>query len=143
MSSSPERQTWYDMHRRCTDPRVQKYSFYGARGIKVCSRWSSFDVFLSDMGKRPSAKHSLDRLNTNGDYGPSNCRWATQKEQCRNTRKNRHITINGVTKCISEWAEEKGVKQNRIGTRLSRGWPEEDAIMTPFLRVGTFKRRME
>lgn len=77
---------WVAMRQRCNNPNMPTYKHYGGRGIKVCKRWDSYDNFIEDMGYRPSDKHSLDRIDVNGDYEPSNCRWATQLEQVMNRR---------------------------------------------------------
>lgn len=80
--------SWKEMRQRCNNPRSDKFKWYAARGIKVCERWDSFVLFLSDMGERPSNK-SLDRIDNDGNYEPGNCRWATQKEQVNNTRRSK------------------------------------------------------
>jgi hypothetical protein len=87
-SKSAEYNSWSDMKSRCYNPRVRKFHLWGGRGITVCKRWfTSFPNFLSDMGKRPTAKHSLDRFpNKDGNYEPGNCRWATSKQQACNRR---------------------------------------------------------
>ena len=74
------------MRQRCTNPNSRGYKHYGGRGIKVCTRWSDFHNFYSDLGKRPTASHSIDRIDPDGDYEPSNCRWATQQIQSVNQR---------------------------------------------------------
>lgn len=87
---APEYQAWVDMRSRCHDAKHQGYRDYGGRGITVCAAWRhSYEAFLADMGRRPSAGHSLDRINNDGSYGPENCRWSTRSEQQRNKRKPR------------------------------------------------------
>lgn len=86
LSSTPEYWAWRRMRHRCRNPRDARYEYYGARGISVCSRWDLFANFLEDMGPRPSPKHSLDRIDGNGNYEPENCRWGTTVQQSRNRR---------------------------------------------------------
>jgi hypothetical protein len=83
--------SWASMRRRCEKPGVHNFKHYGGRGISVCERWREFSNFLADMGERPPGK-SLDRIDVNGNYEPSNCRWATQQEQCRNRRPKSSLT---------------------------------------------------
>lgn len=84
---SPEKNAWYNMIRRCSVPTCNSYKNYGGRGISVCERWMDFDNFFEDMGNRPSSIHSLDRINNDGNYEPSNCKWSTKNEQMNNRRK--------------------------------------------------------
>jgi len=103
-NKSGEYRAWKAIKKRCYWQKYENYHNYGGRGIIVCERWlHSFDNFLNDMGRRPSNKHSLDRIDTNGNYEPNNCRWATQKEQMSNTRKNVLIEYKGEIKTRSEW----------------------------------------
>lgn len=90
---TPEYRTWAGMLSRCRNKASKAYRHYGFRGIKVCSRWLRFENFLKDMGKRPSLKFSLDRINNNGDYEPNNCRWATAKQQVNNRRTKEEIKL--------------------------------------------------
>ena len=90
------------MKHRCLNPNAKKYADYGGRGIKICDRWlESFENFYRDMGERPSKKHSIDRIDNNGNYCPENCRWVTMKEQARNKRTNRTMLYNGKKICVS------------------------------------------
>lgn len=122
---------WSRMKRRCYNPHHDKYKYYGARRIKVCRRWQSFENFAKDVGERPSSAYTLDRIDSDKDYSPNNCRWSTKIEQMRNTRKNRYFTLNGETHCISEWAELYGLSQQLLGDRLRKGLSLELALSLP------------
>lgn len=128
---------WAAMKYRCHNPNDKAYRFYGARGISVCDRWrDDFVTFAADIateiGERPSKKHSIDRINNNGNYEPGNVRWATQLEQTSNTRRNRWLTLNGETRTVTEWGRHLGVSGKRIDARLRRGASDAEALdMTP------------
>lgn len=113
---------WCGMKARCSNPQTDRFKDYGGRGISVCERWNdSFPAFLSDMGDRPTPEHTLERRNTNGNYEPANCEWATRAQQANNKRNNRSLTINGETKTLAQWASEAGVTESGIRARLRRG----------------------
>lgn len=113
--------SWIAMKARCTQPNHKDYYNYGGRGIKVCDRWlNNYDAFFEDMGEKPP-KLTLDRINVNGNYEPHNCRWATITQQANNRRDNHKMTINGETKNISEWSNEKGIKRLTLRYRESVG----------------------
>ncbi len=126
-----EYSVWLTMRDRCRNPRNQDFADYGGRGIKVCERWNDFAAFISDMGVRPSKKHQIDRRDNNGNYEPGNCRWATKKEQMRNTRRSRMLTLGDRTMSMSAWTEELGVGKNLISDRLRLGWSVEKALSEP------------
>jgi hypothetical protein len=127
----PERAIWKAMVARCHNERSRDYHYYGARGITVCERWrSDFANFLADMGPRPSPQHTIERKANDQNYAPENCRWATRLEQGRNSRRNRLITAQGRTQCLSAWSEEVGIQRITITARLARGWSPERALFT-------------
>jgi len=105
MSQTPIYNVWKTMLGRCRNPNHYSYKNYGARGISVCDRWSYFENFYADMGDRPSSKHSIDRINNDGPYGPDNCQWATRNEQNTNKRLYRANVsgLSGVTKRWGKW----------------------------------------
>lgn len=107
----PEHYVWRSMVARCTNPNDRAYHYYGGRGVKVCKRWLKYENFVADMGLRPSPAHSLDRRNVDGDYKPSNCRWATRSEQQKNKTSTR-LYSNGVFKgTLVECAKYVGVSK--------------------------------
>lgn len=130
-SGCPEYRVWAGMLFRCNSELASGYHNYGGRGIKVCDRWQSFENFFIDMGKRPSPKHSIDRIDNNKDYSPDNCRWATKKQQDRNRRTNRIVEINEIAKPLIEWAEAVGLHPAVLTYRLDHGWTVEEALHVP------------
>lgn len=118
-----EYNSWSQMKARCNNKNNPAYGHYGGRGISVCRRWSnSFENFLSDMGGCPVGM-TLDRINTNGHYRPSNCRWATRRQQQNNTRRNHRITHKGQTYSMAEWTRRMGFKKSILSARIGRRWP--------------------
>ena len=119
---------WTDMKSRCLNKNRSKYKSYGARGIEICKRWMKFENFYKDMGKAPEGK-SLDRIDNNGNYEPSNCRWATRIQQANNTRRNHFLTYNGKTMTIAQWTDEVGITYMVLWSRINKyGWSIEKAL---------------
>lgn len=147
--------TWANIRGRCHNPKSSGFAGYGAKGVTMCGRWrGDFAAFVADIGPRPSPDHSVDRIDVRGGYwcgrvecsecagaGRSpNCRWATRIEQARNTTRNRNLTINGVTKCLAEWAMEFGISAQVVAGRIARGASPEDAVRDPVR--GHYRRRV-
>lgn len=127
---------WVALRRRCNNPSDANFSRYGGRGIKVCATWNrSFRSFLQDMGHPPSGM-SIDRINNDGDYEPSNCRWATPRQQQRNRRCNRTVIVNGEEMTLAEAAEKNGhVNASAIAKRIDKhGMTESHAAQLPPMR---------
>lgn len=141
---------WAGIIQRSTNKRSKDYGNYGARGVKIYEPWLNFSGFRSDMGPSYEAHCSLygerqttiERADNNGDYNPDNCRWATKKEQSRNTRHNKMIEINNDRKCLSEWLEEKKICQDTYKRRVRNGWSPEEAITTPIDTRFSKKKRL-
>jgi hypothetical protein len=129
LSKKPIYTVWRNMLARCAN--VDDLD-YGGRGIEVCADWkSSFDSFYRDMGDLPTAEHSIDRSDPDGNYEKSNCRWATNIEQARNTRSNRIITFSGLTCTLAEHCERAELNYAAVHQRLRRGWSIEKSLSTP------------
>lgn len=132
MSRSQEYRIWIGMRERCTNPNHMHFRCYGGRGIRVCDRWiHSFPSFFSDMGRRPSPEHSLDRIDADGDYEPSNCRWATHAQQAASRRNVRRISIGEVTLTMAGWSVALGGEKSLVGNRIRSGWDAVSAATTP------------
>jgi hypothetical protein len=118
--------TWNAMHARCKEG-----GSYHAQGTRVCERWTSFEAFLEDMGERPEGM-TIERIDSAGDYEPTNCRWANALEQSRNRKSSRFITHAGVTVTVSEWAERLNIPSATLHDRLRLGWSHERIVTTPY-----------
>lgn len=133
---TPEYRIYQHMLRRCHTPTDASYDRYGGRGIVVCDRWrGDFLTFYADMGPRPSPKHSIDRIDNDGDYSPENCRWVTQHFQVRNYSRNRMLTIDGERLPAKDAAIRAGLKPGTVFSRLERGWSPED-VLKPRMKRG-------
>lgn len=115
-------QAWMSMNQRCNTPTCKDYSHWGGRGITICERWREFSNFLADMGDAPPGM-SLDRIDNHGNYGPTNCRWATPFEQSQNTRTVRLVEFNGETMSMRAWSKKLGIDATTIRGRVIRGVP--------------------
>lgn len=123
---------WSNMKTRCNNPNSNYYKRYGGRGIKVCDEWNDFQVFYDwAMSNGYNDNLSIDRINNNGNYEPSNCRWVDMKTQGRNRCSNHLIIINGETKTIEEWCVQYNINRHTVQDRLKRGWDEIRAIVEP------------
>lgn len=128
---SAEYLVWASMRQRCENSENSHFEYYGGRGIKVCDRWKDFQSFLADMGSRPSGRYTIERINNDGDYEPTNCRWATYREQARNTRRNVIVTLYGESMPLVRAVEKFGGRYGLILHRIHEGWPHEAAFGLP------------
>ena len=118
---TPEYKSWTEMKGRCLNINHKSYKDYGGRGITIYQRWvDSFENFIADMGERPSKKHSIDRIDNDGNYEPVNCRWATKQEQNSNTRRNKFVSIDGNCVILAEAARLLGVDPSTVWKRRNK-----------------------
>ena len=124
-----EYQAWAHMLARCSDPKRPDFHNYGGRGIEVCERWrTSFFYFFTDMGPRPSIRHTLDRIDNSKGYEPGNVRWAVWEVQQNNRRNNVLVEWNGERKTFPQWSRETGIHATLLRARLKLGWPVQLAM---------------
>lgn len=122
MSKSPEYKTWHGIKYRCYSSNYKEPQYYQEKGITMCDRWlHSFENFYEDMGQRPSKSHSIDRIDSNGNYEPSNCRWATKEEQSSNTSRNILVDHNGEKITLMQLSKIKGVNYGSLNSAIKRG----------------------
>lgn len=120
---------WFNMKSRCLNPKLSSYRYYGGRGITVCDEWLKFENFNDwaiNNGYRDDL--TIDRINVNGNYEPSNCRWATRDEQANNMTTNRLLTYNGETHNAKEWAKIMNINYTTLHGRLRKGWDVEKIL---------------
>ncbi|HEX2879499.1 MAG TPA: hypothetical protein VHO25_08170 [Polyangiaceae bacterium] len=130
-TTTPEYNSYRGILDRCLNPNSTAFPHYGGRGITVCQRWQeSFENFLADVGRRPAPRYSIDRINVNGNYEPTNCRWADDKTQASNKTTRRVIHAKGKSLSLSEWSKETGLPIGTIHWRLAQGW-DADRAVTP------------
>jgi len=127
-----EYQIWAQIVQRCLNPKCKKYPLYGGRGIKMAEKWrKSFTAFLKDVGKRPSKKHFLGRLDPYLGYSPGNVQWFTRKELARHKTTNRVVEYNGKEYVLAELGEVAGIDRKRLQDRLESGFVPEEAVDRP------------
>ncbi len=132
-TKSREYNSWRSMRARCLNPKHSAYANYGGRGISICPEWlNDFDAFYHDMAPRPDGM-TLDRIDNNGDYSKSNCRWVLVADQHNNKRTNVLLTKDGETLTVAQWTKRLGVTETVISARLRRGLPIE-RVLEPKLR---------
>jgi len=131
MKGTPEYRAWKAMRDRCR--HANHFKNYSGRGIKVCDRWDNFMVFFGDVGSQPSPKHTLDRINNNGNYEPGNVRWETRQQQAVNTRAQPMIDYLGAPATIRQAVEAEGslVTVRLASERIRRGWSVMEALRCP------------
>ncbi len=123
---------WTEIRQRCLNPNSASFRHYGRRGITVAAQWDDFLQFLQDIGEPPSPRHTIDRINNDGNYEPGNVRWATPSEQNSNTRQNHIITFQGRTQTMEMWAKEIGIHQSTLSARLNKlRWSVKKALSQP------------
>lgn len=137
---SAEYRVWRHIRTRCENERSPAFKDYGGRGIRVCDRWLDFVNFYDDMGPRPSPNHSIDRIDNSKGYEPSNCRWATSKEQQRNRRDNRVFEFDGITASLAEHCERMNLKYKTVHRRLVCGASIELAFTAGRLKRNSIDR---
>ena len=125
---------WVSMLSRCRNKNFPLYKNYGGRGIKVCERWLIFENFLADMGDKPDGM-TIDRINNDGNYEPSNCRWATWIDQANNKRTTRFVVYNGMKLSLAQWARKLNINSDTLKDRLDSNWPIREAFFKPVKRL--------
>lgn len=123
------------MRQRCYNPKNKSYKDYGGRGITICEEWDNYEAF-HNWATANGYKRGLtiERINNNDSYSPSNCKWVPQSMQLKNIRNNRYITFNGITKTLADWGRTTGINPRTISSRIDNGWPIEKALTEPVRR---------
>jgi len=129
--SVPEYAIWKRIRQRCNDPNIHQWNNYGGRGIKICKRWNRFELFLNDVGSRPTSDHTIERIDNNGNYEPNNVKWATKKEQVRNRRMTLKVRYQNQLIPLAELAEKMKMPYSRLYARVRAGWSITKAVRTP------------
>lgn len=131
LTKHPAYKSWLSMRKRCYGNDPHAYKYYGSRGIKMCERWNKFENFWEDMNSTWKDGLEIDRIDNDGNYCPENCRWATRKEQVRNTRFTHWVEFKGQRKSVAEWSEITGIPYGTLHSRVYTGWTGERALTQP------------
>lgn len=132
MSDTRIYRVWASMRARCKNKSNRDYRFYGGKGIKICEEWNEFQNFYNwAIESGYTDELTIDRIDYNGNYEPSNCRWATREVQANNTSRNRYLTLNGKTMSMADWAKSLSIPYRTLQWRLGNGWSEERTLATP------------
>lgn len=138
---TPTYRAWRGMFDRCENPNDHGYKRYGARGIRVCNRWRSFECFWKDMGTRPQGL-TLGRIDNNGPYCPENCQWETPLQQANNKRNNNLVSFSGITLSVSQWSRRLGIRRITIERRKARSLSVDKILSTFDLRRPSARVRL-
>ena len=133
-SKTNEYRVYRAMLNRCYNPKVDRYPNYGGRGIFVCERWrgeGGYQNYVDDMGRKPSPRHSIDRIDIDGPYSPENCKWATREEQANNKQNSSFVEFRGKRQTLAQWEAETGIRALNIHNRIKAGWSTERALTMP------------
>ncbi len=133
---APEYAVWVAMKGRCNNPSDAGFKNYGGRGIGYADDWESFAIFVSDMGRRPTKTHTLERRDNNGDYGPGNCYWASREVQANNKRSTSYVNYEGERLALTPLCRRFGINPSVVRWRLKNGWSVNDALRQPVSRGG-------
>lgn len=128
-SGSPEYRTWSGMVDRCENPKNKSYPIYGGKGVRVSEEWrADFSAFFRDMGQKPTPSHSIERINSGGNYEAGNCRWASRKEQGNNTSRNKIVVLDGREMTLAQACDLRGMHYPTVKSRMLRGMSIEEAL---------------
>lgn len=128
LSKSSTYSSWASMINRCTNKNIEQFQNYGGKGVSVCKEWLNFENFLSDMGVKPSKDHQIDRIDNNGNYEPSNCKWSTRIENCNNKSNNVKYNYKGEILSVTEISRRSGIVRSRISNWKNRSNYSQDKI---------------
>jgi hypothetical protein len=134
LSNTPEHRVWAGMRKRCLNPLTKRFADYGGRGITICERWDDFEVFLKDMGPRPSPKYTIERKDNDGPYAPWNCEWVLKAEQAKNRRNCIYVEDNGERITVAEYARRHSLNPFNLYSRIRHWGSLERALSAPYRR---------